>query len=246
MAFDDFDWKVDIPISSMLLAAWGSYIYWSTLFPDSDKISYGLRFGFAIVFTALFLVTFLLLKLGKGFIALAIVFGPFILAWLLFLYVRWYFSFLFVLNAWLYRTSNVSKECCRLCGKCQSIVDRSPLLVGSRWLFCRSTERHSFYTEEELKESAKHCHMCVLILKSVEEFGESVEKKTTKSNSGLTLVIRDRRPFDSLFSRDVNLDLELSGPSIGKARRVRVERDRFGISSYSSKCQESLFPDWGS
>jgi hypothetical protein len=87
--------------------------------------------------------------------------------------------------------------------------------------------------------------MCVLVLKSVEEFSESVEKKMTKFNSGLTLVIRDRRPFDGL-SRDGDLNLELSGPSIGKARRVRVVRGESGISGFSSKCQESLFTDWGS
>jgi hypothetical protein len=242
MAFDEFSWKLDIPISTMLLAAWGSFIYWSTLLPDGDKISYGLSVGFTFAFMALFIVTFLLLKLEKGFIALAIVLCPFLLAHLLFLYVRWYLSFLFVFNAWLYRTSNLSKECCRLCQRCQSIVDRSPLLVGSLWLFSRSTERHSFYTKEELEKSAKNCHMCVLVLKSVEEFSESVEKKMTKLNSGFTLVIRDRRPFDGL-SRDDDLNLELSGPSIGKARRVRVVRGESGI---SSKCQESLFTDWGS
>ena len=245
MAFDDFNWKVDIPISTMILAAWGSYTYWSTLLPDWDKISYGLKIGYTFALMALLVVTFLLLKLEKGLIALVIFFSPFLLACLLFLYVRWYLSFLFVFNAWLYRTSNVSKECCRLCQRCQSIVDRSPLLVGSLWLFSRSTERHSFYTKEELEKSAKNCHMCVLVLKSVEEFSESLEKKMTKFNSGFTLVIRDRRPFDGL-SRDVNLNLELSGPSIGKARRVRVVRDKFGISGYSSKCQESLFIDWGS
>jgi hypothetical protein len=245
MAFDDFDWKVDIPISTVLLAAWGSFAYWLTLLPDGDKISYGLAIGFTFTLTALFVVTFLLLELEKGVIAFAIVLSPFLLAYLLFLHVRWYFSFLFVFNAWLYRASNVSKECCRLCERCQSIVDRSPLLVGSLWLFSRSTERHSFYTKEELEESAKNCHMCVLVLKSVEEFSESVEKKTTKFNSGLTLVIRDRRPFHGL-SRDFNLNFELSGPSIGKARRVRVERNGFGMSEYSSKCQESLFTDWSS
>jgi hypothetical protein len=87
--------------------------------------------------------------------------------------------------------------------------------------------------------------MCVLVLKSVEDFSESVEKEMTKSNSGLTLVVRDRRPFEGL-SRIVNLNLELSGPSIGKARQVRVVRDRFGISEYSSKYQESLLTHWGS
>ena len=250
MASDDFDWKVEIPISTTLLAAWGSYTYWFTLLPDSwDTVSYGLKIGLWSVFMVLLIVTILLLMLGKGWIALAIVSGPFLLAWLLsrllFLNVRWCLSFLFVIDAWSYRTSNFSKECCRLCERCQSIIDRSPLLVGSLWLLSRSTERHSFYTEVELKESAKHCHMCVLVLKSVEDFSESVEKEMTKSNSGLTLVVRDRRPFEGL-SRIVNLNLELSGPSIGKARQVRVVRDRFGISEYSSKCQESLFTDWGS
>jgi hypothetical protein len=134
MAFDEFNWKLKIPISTILLAAWGSFIYWSTLLLDWDKISYGISLGFTYTFMALFIVTFVLWKLEKGFIALAIVFSPVLLTHLLFLYVRWYLSFLFVFNAWLYRTSNLSKECCRLCQRCQSIVDRSPLLVGSLWL----------------------------------------------------------------------------------------------------------------
>lgn len=243
MAFGDFHWKIDIPISTMLLAAWGSFFYWLTLLPeDMEKMSYGLRIGVISTLMALMLVTGFLLMAGQGLIAFVIVFSPFLLGWLLYLCVRWSFSFLFVFNTWSYRTSNVSKECCRLCETCQSIVNRSPLLIGSLWLLCRSTERHSFYTKEELERSAKDCHMCVLVLKSVEEFREPVEKKMAKFDSGLSLVIRERRPLKS-FLRDDNLSLELSGPSIVKTRRVPVQRDKYGgISEYSSKCQESLFP----
>lgn len=223
---------LDIPISAALLAAWGSYFYWTTLLPDSDKMSYGLQMGCLAVMMALFLVSGLTVLLGKGLLALGIVLSPIILGFLLYFFVRWFTSLLFVFNDWFYQSSNVSKECCRLCAKCQSIIERSPLLIGSKWLFSRSTERHAFYTKEELEESARNCHMCVLVLKSVEEFSKSAEKTMTKSNCGLTLIIRYRWP---------KLELELSGPSISKARRVPVKRNKNWSSEYRSKYSHSLF-----
>ena len=127
----------------------------------------------------------------------------------------------------LFRSPDISRECCRLCERCQSIIKRSPLLIGARWLFTRSDERHAFYTKEELEKSAKDCHLCILLLKSVEEFRELTEEQTDTTNSELTLLIQDRKPVKDI----TKLELELSGHAISKARRLRVDRDRWGVGS---------------
>jgi hypothetical protein len=233
MAHDnDLNWMIDIPVSTMLLAAWGSYFYWTSLSPDLEKTPDRLRLGYSYVFVALALITALLISLKTCWIALAIVLGPFGLICLAAVrtlqYIRFLLSFRVVSNARSFRGSDISRECCRLCERCQSIIKRSPLLIGARWLFTRSNERHAFYTKEELEKSAKDCHLCILLLKSVEEFRELTEKHTDTTNSELILLIQERKPVKDV----AKLELELSGHAISKARRLRVNRNGRGISKY--------------
>lgn len=193
MADDDFlNWMIDIPVSTMLLAAWGSYGYWVFSGPqDIDKIPERLQLGYIYTCLALLALSTLLVRIKKCWIAVAIVVGPFVLICLAavrtFRYIRFLLSFMVVSNARSFRGSDISRECCRLCERCQSIIKRSPLLSGARWLFTRSNERHAFYMKGELEKSAKDCHLCILLLKSVEEFRELTEKQTDTTDSELTL-----------------------------------------------------------
>jgi hypothetical protein len=56
---------------------------------------------------------------------------------------------------------------CRLCSTCQTLV-ASPLLAGSPWLLVRSLQRYPFHDTDNLRRSAEDCHLCNILLHSIE------------------------------------------------------------------------------
>ncbi|KAF2663339.1 HET-domain-containing protein [Microthyrium microscopicum] len=247
MAHDDFMW-LDIPISTMLLASWGSYFYWISSAADQqwDKLPSRLQYGYTFTMVALFALTAILSALKKCIIFLAILFGPLLLVG--FAATRSYQYFIFRLSSKLvfscrnFRGPDISGVWCRLCQRCQGLVDQSPLLGGTSLGITKSNERHSFHTKKELERSATDCHMCILLLKSVEEFNESPEKETTSTETELTLLIQDRRPIGAYPAS--KLELELLGAPIKKSNRICVDgRSWSGNTSSDHGCFTSKQTD---
>lgn len=63
---------------------------------------------------------------------------------------------------------------CRLCEKCERITGSSPLLVGSPWIFTKPSERYAFHSTSELIASSKECHLCQILLESIQSFKDDV------------------------------------------------------------------------
>lgn len=71
-----------------------------------------------------------------------------------------------VLRPLSYPRSSASANVCRLCETCQSIVQQSTLLRGTRWIFTRPIEKYDFYGIKHLSQSAINCHLCCLLYQS--------------------------------------------------------------------------------
>jgi hypothetical protein len=55
----------------------------------------------------------------------------------------------------------------QLCFTCDLLVDNSRLLTGTSWIFARPFEHHVYYTARDQQNSAKDCHLCNFLLRSV-------------------------------------------------------------------------------
>jgi hypothetical protein len=144
---------------------------------------------------------------------------------------------------------------CRLCDKCDAIVERSRLLLGSSWILTRSVEKHAFYIQSELGKSAKDCHLCRLLFLSVDAFKEQdytadpkssqptqdknrssiVEEgvprnsDSTNGSGSITVKIWMRR----YFSQSPVLRIQLCGASIAKSKPVEIQWKVNGNSTLS-------------
>jgi hypothetical protein len=135
---------------------------------------------------------------------------------------------------------------CRLCEKCDSIIDRSNLLLGSPWILVQPVEMHTFYNQPELETSAKGCHLCRLLLNSVEVFNSQGSSSTqeppketieeTKSNPTGEEVVSQAN--DCVFKQDTItlkiwrrlyllkspvLRIQLLGAAVAQSKSLEVE-----------------------
>ncbi|KAH8586990.1 heterokaryon incompatibility protein-domain-containing protein [Bisporella sp. PMI_857] len=242
---------VDLPVSISLLGAWGSWYYWGSKPGDWNKLSYGLQVGYWSVFLALGFVSVALGFLKKCLLAIGLVFGPFILifvtVWGLLSGTVHLLSFLVVGTNYSHRGPDSAIECCRLCERCNAIVERSALLSGARWYFTQPVEQHQFHTKADLEVSARSCHMCAILWKSVDEFRELTEGSSDMEPDELTIRVSMKVEFMGLddVGSQLNkraLTMELCGQSVGNAGVLVVNQNRSRGNS-SHVCYKSLQTD---
>lgn len=86
------------------------------------------------------------------------------------------FPFIRYLYTPILETTPPRTHYCRLCEKCERITGFSRLLAGSPWIFTGSSETHTFHTMSELRASSKRCHLCQILLESIQSFkGDDTE-----------------------------------------------------------------------
>lgn len=118
------------------------------------------------------------------------------------------YSKAFIFRRPRYRQNILGSQCvdgCErrsLCETCKRVIDSSPLLIGTAWGFTLPVERHPHHTAKGIKESAEKCHLCNLLLRSVESSGDSVDSERpsqygsillSDSNISLTMKVWETR-----------------------------------------------------
>lgn len=72
-----------------------------------------------------------------------------------------------------YRENTLGSQCIEgcerlsICKTCAGLIESSPLLIGTHWSFARPVEHHPHHTRMDLESSAKACHLCNVLLRSV-------------------------------------------------------------------------------
>lgn len=87
----------------------------------------------------------------------------------------------------------------QMCDKCNSIVDKSALLLGTRWAITWAVERYRYHSPAKLERSARSCHLCNLLL------GSLVEVEPNPGSRQALEFISDPR------AQDMRLDIRRHG-----------------------------------
>lgn len=154
----------------LMTGAWFGWFWWVIHPHKSSAVVYGL----VLVCLILSLFTFL------GYPHLVVfVTGTLAFPFDLFLHAISPFC---VISRW--RSKEPASKCdhCRLCENCDSLVESSPLLVGTRRVLTRPVQEHAFYNQVELMRSADSCHLCNLLYHSIDGFRRHLLSSTAQCN----------------------------------------------------------------
>jgi hypothetical protein len=123
-----------------------------------------------------------------------------------------------------------------LCSVCERLVDRSALITGTKWIFMRPVEKHHHHTAIDLLISAKSCHLCHLLLNSMDptghrlspepilQYGSIPVSTSTSTRDKITVKVWEERVLQGKSS----LCIQLSGTGIPDALPLRVEEVHIG------------------
>ncbi|KAF1973139.1 HET-domain-containing protein [Bimuria novae-zelandiae CBS 107.79] len=204
------------PIPSWLCVGLG-WFGWACWVKSSHKTPEAI-FDLIAVFLLLLVLTFIFLKVFLVFETIADALSP--------------------VCVWIAPRTLSKCNHCRLCEKCDEIIDASVLLRGSL-LMTKPVEKYGFYDLPNLRKSAAGCHLCQILLSSVikDEVVEtpisstsyllpktSQKSSATQETSGTPQSARIVLEIMMLarVSSPSRLRMLLSGPSIVKAREVII------------------------
>ncbi|KAF4627056.1 hypothetical protein G7Y89_g11101 [Cudoniella acicularis] len=162
---------------------WGFWLYGSIKSHPAATI-----FGLAAVGLILVVLTMFCIK-QLAYFALYVLALPFLIIWAI---VKLGVNLLLLILSSIcvitlppcFRITATSKgDYCRLCHKCDIIIERSRLLLGSPWILTLSVEKRAFYSRSDLEKSAPGCHLCQILLASVVRFNK--RENVTSTNSSL-------------------------------------------------------------
>lgn len=113
------------------------------------------------------------------------------------------------------KSNPISKEnYCRLCYKCDNIITRSNLLLGSPWILAFPVKTYEFYNKSDLISSASSCHLCYLLYCSVAAFAnqdgsDQVQVNQTTSNTNLEAGLRDFHQHNTSRNTEIKIWMEV-------------------------------------
>jgi hypothetical protein len=116
---------------------------------------------------------------------------------------------------------------CKLCHKCELMIDRSHLLVGSFWPLALSVEYHDLYDHSDLEKSALTCHLCILLFHSVISFADDEnvnDNGGNHSSRGIKVKIWRTETFWNSYFR-----LQVCGASVIKSNPLNITWESKGI-----------------
>lgn len=243
-----FDFRYIFSRITLGLCAWAGWLYWlARVYERHWNISDGERSGLSVVLAVICLFHAVFfgshgrqLKELIYFLIGPCILLPFVLVSVVIWRIISLPVFLFVVLKKFcpmllprYRQSTYKDK---LCSTCELLVDKSPLLIGTRKLFTLPAENHCHYNAQDLQESAKGCHMCSTLLRSVESFRNNLAsssqrpKKTSfrveppsiaPSSPGGKLTVRvwEKRPL----GQEPLLRIQLLGEDITTSLPLNVE-----------------------
>lgn len=111
---------------------------------------------------------------------------------------------------------------CRLCEKCQAMVGRSSILTGTPWMLTWSAEYHDFYSWSEFVKSAQGCHLCTLLLDSIDASNRNELSKQSNLET-------NDEPIDehvALLWSEVASEQNQNSSSYGAILRSKINRSK--------------------
>lgn len=107
-----------------------------------------------------------------------------------------------------------------LCTKCTSLLNRSSLLTGTKWVFTRPVEYHRHHSRASLERSAPSCHLCNTLLRSIAEWSSQYG---ASNSDELTIKLWEKR---SIFGRPL---LRIQVSDNPESEPLTVEEFHHGI-----------------
>ena len=231
-----------IAVGIIIGGGWAGWIAWEL----TSRKSVGTVFGLVVVCLFLSWLSYVCHQAISIFV-LSILAAPFVVVYMVgFLGLRLLLlvlSPLFVFNIRPFSNTIEKPQICRLCDKCDAMIDGSKHLTGSPWIMIRSVEKHEFYTRSELEISSTKCHLCQLLYKSVTTFGEEGRVITETTNTSgqsealkLTAISTTQNIKNSPNNTQLTvkiwlpkywlkkcvLHIQLCGPNIAESKRLDV------------------------